>query len=464
VLKIHLSSLTTNKWLVLCTLLVTLTFYPLINKIINNLNYTNLLSSQILSRGLDVTKINATSPSSIYSAHLYYFSEVQQARPDVFSTSDALVLYFTALGDKNYRNFDLALLALEQLHISYPSSVIIREQLIDTLVFAATEVIYEQNLERSLDYLAQAENLGADDEIAFYSVALALQKAGALEIANKYFEKASYYKLSPRFINFFYNHLPTLINNQIVSEEYIHNLQSFLIWRNMAAEAEWLEALTGANRQSQEHLDPIQPVILPDKGLAEFIGIEVGEVSLGPNIINNGGFEKARKDSLPEFWSWAAGIGNPFRSALFVGGPDTLSPFSGETSLRISGLWSEKEPEKLPARAGFESYPLTIKPNSKYLLSLYYKTENLSEGNPAILLDIFQGRRLGDYFMLPSTDGEWKLFLIIGRTSDNCCSSREIFLSSFATGTVWFDDVSLRELILPEEPGKPIELPYTVVH
>jgi hypothetical protein len=444
--------------------LVCIVYFTYTGKALINISYIKMLNSKSSSDVLLMPNSGKVNQENLFQAHQYFLNDDYRIRPDLPFNTDPLVKYFYALGDKKHKDFELALVTLEQLQDAYPASSLIKEQILDTLLSAAIYNLYEQKGEVGLNFLSRAENLGANDEFAFYSVALALQKAGALELANKYFEKASYYKLSPRFLDFFYKHLPILIDYQTVSEEYIQNLHSFLMWRNMAAEAEWLEELAGANLQLQEQIDPIQPVIQPDKGLAELVGIAVSDISLGPNIINNGGFEKTRSDSLPEFWSWAAGIGNPFQSALFVGGPDTLSPFSGETALRISGLWSEKEPDKLPARAGFESYPLTINPNTKYLLSLYYKTENISEGTPAILLDIFQGRRLGDYFMLPSTDGEWKLFFVFGETSDKCCSSSKIFLSNFATGTVWFDEVSLRELIYLEEPGKPIELPFSVVH
>jgi hypothetical protein len=178
--------------------------------------------------------------------------------------------------------------------------------------------------------------------------------------------------------------------------------------------------------------------------VAELLGVPVEDVELGPNLIENGGFE-VWKGGKPKGWAWLnMADGKTWNRALFVGGFDEFESYDGEKAMRVDGFWIQREKDLHPARAGYYHRAIALKPDTPYVLSFYYRTRNLSEGKAAIWAKVLFA---GDY-MLPDTKGEWRRFVIMGWNRKGEVSKIKPLLRSWGLGEVWFDGIELREIAL----------------
>jgi hypothetical protein len=114
--------------------------------------------------------------------------------------------------------------------------------------------------------------------------------------------------------------------------------------------------------------------------------------------------------------------------------------------MRVDGFWIQKEKDLHPARAGYWHRPIKLKPDTPYVLSFYYRTRNLRgkatiwvSGKPEVL---FKHDR-----MLPTTDGGWRKFIMVGWSRKEGTNKVKPWLRSWGIGDVWFDGVKLREII-----------------
>lgn len=208
-------------------------------------------------------------------------------------------------------------------------------------------------------------------------------------------------------------------------------------------------------RQPGSDSRPVVVAIL--KALVELTGSD-RKIRLGPNLIQNGGAEIGSADN-PVGWekSPMSGLGRWCRATyeLFT---DDFYRSEGERSLRVDGLWSEPCTEFQPARAGWaignglrEPGSIELTPGDTYVLSFLYRTERIQDGSASV----WTGGSREDYLFfpreraLPPTDGRWVRFLAVARASE-LSSSIELLLRLWGVGTVWFDEICLRELEVPE--------------
>jgi tetratricopeptide (TPR) repeat protein len=187
--------------------------------------------------------------------------------------------------------------------------------------------------------------------------------------------------------------------------------------------------------------------------VAEMLGVPVEDVELGPNLVENGGFEKWMTER-PKSWIWSVMFGaGPFSEAAFAGGSDGQLPFEGQWAARVDGFWVQAADGKYPARAGFWQWDearrymrsITLTVSIPYLLGFQYRTERVPDGEATVWVsgnaDVFLSG--GDYG-LPATDGEWRYFVAVGWNRSSVDAVIQPLVRSFMSGSVEFDNVQLR--------------------
>ena len=191
--------------------------------------------------------------------------------------------------------------------------------------------------------------------------------------------------------------------------------------------------------------------------VAELLGVSVEDVELGPNLVENGGFEEW-VDGRPEWWKWSnMATGNPRNRGTFLGGQDMLTSWEGGAAL-VNGLWVQRFQEREPGRAGFWQVDeddnrkslrsIALNPYAPYILSFCYCTEGAYEDTAAVWVSpdaqvMFQG----DHWS-PDTDGNWWRFVAVGWNRLDVEAAVRPLLRSFGPGQVWFDQVELRAIYL----------------
>ncbi len=185
---------------------------------------------------------------------------------------------------------------------------------------------------------------------------------------------------------------------------------------------------------------------MEDRALvARLLGVPVERLILGPNLVENGGFE-AWAEGQPVGWSWSDMSNRPpWDPGLFLGGVEALDAYAGRRAARVDGLWVAREEGREAARAGYWAAKVPLRPGALYLLSFAYRSD-LAPGawvgvwvsdRPEVL---FAGDR-----WLPDTGGAWRRAVLLGwnRAADGTIA---VLLRLWGEGTVLFDEVAVREV------------------
>jgi hypothetical protein len=189
----------------------------------------------------------------------------------------------------------------------------------------------------------------------------------------------------------------------------------------------------------------------PDRSLvASQLGVPVETVQFGPELVTNGGFEHYEiSNDLVSVWHHSfMSRGNPRNLAAFVVGVDSSNAWNGSHAMRVDGLYRENNPELKGARAGFwHREPITVQPDTSYVVSFAYRTQEVQGNVAAVWLTGEQNVFWKHEKRLPPTGGEWKheTFVVWNR-SGNEARIRPL-LRSWGEGSVWFDDFSIRQVV-----------------
>jgi hypothetical protein len=189
--------------------------------------------------------------------------------------------------------------------------------------------------------------------------------------------------------------------------------------------------------------------------VAKMLDVPVEDVELGPNLVENGGFEEW-VEGKSKGWAWSnMATGDPWNKGIFSGGADRLTAWNG-ASARISGLWLQQRDDRAPGRCGYwqwgenGSQPrlITLTVQMPYALILFYRTGEFDADAAAVYLlensDVFF---FGDRY-LPSTGGKWQRFAVIGWNRTGQEVAVRPLMRNFAAEQVWFDNVQLRAINL----------------
>ena len=188
--------------------------------------------------------------------------------------------------------------------------------------------------------------------------------------------------------------------------------------------------------------------------IAQVLKINGKDFGLGENLISNGNFEIY--DTEPPDWTWIMWPGNisnksnqSYEKRIFSGMLDIFERFDGNNSLKIIGTNEKnKFTNKTTTRAGFYAKKIMLKPNTPYVISFYYKTKGLKDGQAAFWISGDKDIISPHDYLLPNTDGFWRKFLIIGWNKKEKLVEVEPLIKSYGTGEVWFDDVALEEIVI----------------
>jgi tetratricopeptide (TPR) repeat protein len=184
--------------------------------------------------------------------------------------------------------------------------------------------------------------------------------------------------------------------------------------------------------------------------VAGLLDVPVDSVELGPNLVENAGFERGQEAQLQE-WIWYQWTdGGRFDRGLYVGGLETDWPYEGNQAAVVRGLWIEGNERRLPSRAGFwySRDGVTLRPNVPYVLAFYYRTLMLHSGRVAIQISDEAAIAPRRDVWLPDTQGRWqKHVLVCWNHSMETVTVRPL-LRIWGEGTAWFDEVQILEVHL----------------
>jgi hypothetical protein len=190
--------------------------------------------------------------------------------------------------------------------------------------------------------------------------------------------------------------------------------------------------------------------------VADLLGIPIENVELGPNLVENDGFEEL-KDGSPSRWVWLPMVGGASQSdASFAGGDDEWLSFEGQGAARIEGLWVQPQVGTRPVIAGFWHWDdaerklqsIGLRTGGPYLFSLYYRTRETSQGGASILLSHNPDALWADFYDLPDTRETWRRFVAIGWNRTGAEVAIHPLVSSSGPGSVVFDAVQVRRVQL----------------
>jgi tetratricopeptide (TPR) repeat protein len=176
--------------------------------------------------------------------------------------------------------------------------------------------------------------------------------------------------------------------------------------------------------------------------VAEWLGVPVEGVALGPNLVENGRFEEGQEGQL-ERWYFQTYLG-PGKEGLYFAGPDALA---GEgNAARIIGLRGGLMDDGTATYGELVGEELTLSPGGWYVISARYRTQNLSGNGLLFLGEWFKpdGVRLTHTY-LEDSSGEWRQVSILVRGQDWKMAVVPL-VRNWALGSVWFDDLQVRPI------------------
>lgn len=233
------------------------------------------------------------------------------------------------------------------------------------------------------------------------------------------------------------------------------------IWQRIQRALAWKQRQTSPDGTPNTE-DILEPSLLDS--IASTLGIEISAIQVGDNLVENGGFEKVTVDAPAlEGWKYLLSIqGNLYsfnhegtNRAAFVVGQDTVDKYSGKRALRIDGLYVQHDAALDPAVASFQHAPISILANTWYIISVYYCTENIDTGWVQLWFSSDYG------FTLPATDRRWSEATIIAYSGASDITIQPT-LSSSTTGSVWFDNVSVRKLSI-DSASSPVTITQPIL-
>lgn len=153
-------------------------------------------------------------------------------------------------------------------------------------------------------------------------------------------------------------------------------------------------------------------------------------------ILSNPAYQQAQDLLTKVEWKWETWSGDHgYADAGFVG-------HFVQYSVRIQGLWWERLPDKIEPRAGIISSPITLGPNSAYLLSFDYRTTG-AEGIPNIYLSNNPSISPKNDVFLPRTHGAWTNKTLEISNDSNEPYEVRLILRSVGLGTTWYKNIVL---------------------
>ncbi|OGV63798.1 MAG: hypothetical protein A3K19_14025 [Lentisphaerae bacterium RIFOXYB12_FULL_65_16] len=176
-------------------------------------------------------------------------------------------------------------------------------------------------------------------------------------------------------------------------------------------------------------------------------GLSGAKSTAGPNLVPNPGFEANGADGIPADWQWQVRPNDSKAAA------DTDVHVAGNQSVRIDGRGTTTDTSGQTLCSNFVSAEIPLTPGCTYRL-----TANIKAAAPDTAFAMMpQAYEAGKYFWAKGMNGkagsDWKEYEVIFKfpapgDSDFKPGMNKVqirFDVSQGTGTIWVDDVSLRE-------------------
>jgi len=181
--------------------------------------------------------------------------------------------------------------------------------------------------------------------------------------------------------------------------------------------------------------------------VAEMLGVPVEDVELGPNLVENGGFEEW-EGTNPVGWRFGTYLGRSGNEGLYVAGKDTLVP--GEEMARIIVLWGGATSDGATTYAEYVGDTLVVT-NTKYFVSLHYAFRPL-EGTGLVFLGEYT-RLDGSVFVyagLPNSYGKWTILHLLfdGPPAPTAVMP---LVRNWGIGQLWIGKLEIRPIAYTEE-------------
>lgn len=189
--------------------------------------------------------------------------------------------------------------------------------------------------------------------------------------------------------------------------------------------------------------------------IAQAMQVAPQDIHFGENLIINGDFNNPLTRRR---WYWDAWPKpEPSQDGAFLGGRDAVIGSPTSSSLRISSLWNRRE-----GRAGFwyftgneQQSRIVLKRNHCYCLSFYYMTQSLATSSGKMGIFLLGGREPVPFFAggrrLPLSEGQWGYVVVLGCNLGDVDVTITPLFDSTVVGTVWIDQIMLREISLPAD-------------
>jgi hypothetical protein len=182
--------------------------------------------------------------------------------------------------------------------------------------------------------------------------------------------------------------------------------------------------------------------------VAKLLNLSVEDVELGPNLVDNGDFG-SWEDTSPQGWRFWTYLGPDGDRGQYANGEDSLIP-EGNTA-RIVALWGGPATEGTRTYAEYISDSLPMG-GTRYLLSIYYSSQNSEEGNTFVFVGEYE-RRNGTVLvrqMLPDSRGQWRVAHILVDTAITS-SATSLLVRMWGVGDLRIWAAELKPIIVVTE-------------
>jgi hypothetical protein len=178
------------------------------------------------------------------------------------------------------------------------------------------------------------------------------------------------------------------------------------------------------------------------------LGMTFTTISLGPNLMSNGSFERIEYSTrLPRLWSQHRWVGSPsYDIGSYVVGVDSLIALHGKHAGRIDGIAVERGVSE-ESRAGLWHVPVWLNAGVPYAVSFVYRTSGYDGRLHGPSIYFSEDVRAFSYEQfLPAAEAGWRRVILIAANRSGRDSAIEPLIRLWGVGTLWVDDVSVREI------------------
>lgn len=237
------------------------------------------------------------------------------------------------------------------------------------------------------------------------------------------------------------------------SQYQLHAPQDDLVVQRLATLAGDLEAPLAAQVTQRAQAQG------PQHQASLLLDLPLTTIQLGENLLSDDPPDSEPAPTFLRYWRWEPHDSPPhFDRAAFYGAVDPLPQVGGSFSPRILGFWQQTDSGPDRSRAGYlYRRTLLMPPRTTWLVTFWYRTSGTSQRLPAGVWMTgtptagFQGE-----MRLPPTQGEWRQEAILLHNQSTEAVRVQPLFRSWDVGSLWYTQVSIYPLHLPDDLALPL--------